>query len=586
MGRVVLARDRRLDRKVAIKLIQLTAEPGARARFLREAKALAAIQHPHVLAVYGYGESSEGPYLVTEFLEGGSLDRLPPGADPSAPLLQVAEGLDAVHAAGLLHRDVKPANMALAADGRCVLIDFGLARFEDATRMTRTGGIVGTLSYLAPELLREEPATPASDWYSWGVSLFQLLEGRSPFSSPQLLRMASGAVEIRPEFQRLAPDSPAAELLTQLLSPEPEERPSTGAEIRRRLAGVEIRITERVEPGGDQFDEETLLQGLEERSALPEATGTETAPLVLASGESSKETAPSSTPSTLLGSSGAMVVGATLGPLGLGVVAHLAGLTASDFTPGAIRVVLAYAVLGEVTYWAVDRLRRAGAPGLVPLAGGLLALAPAGPVLALILDGTAGFIQALREWGPPVAVISSALWVGARSLTAATRDHPPGSGAARAASLGAGSGVVGTVLGLLSGVVLYGLVRRSGLLQPLRWFYTWLVPWFRTGAYFELEAAIMLSLCLPASVFLGFQLRRLLPEESLTAILFAAAYPTFFPPALGLLTFVYMYFTAKGYGRFDHFLVAAAAVAGILATFVHTGATVVGCLFARMRHRA
>jgi hypothetical protein len=181
MATVWRARDERLGRTVAVKVISdaLAADPVWCARFAREARTAAAISHPHLIAVYDYGSGPGRPYLVMEHLEGGTLAELA-ARRPLAPAevrrlaCELLSALAQVHDAGVLHRDVKPANVLLDSHGRARLTDFGIARHQDATAITQPGQLLGTLHYLAPELVRGAPPSPASDLYSLGVLLDEL----------------------------------------------------------------------------------------------------------------------------------------------------------------------------------------------------------------------------------------------------------------------------------------------------------------------------------------------------------------------------------------------------------------------------
>ncbi len=234
MGRVLRATDRQLDREVAIKLLAVTGDERLMGRARREATALSRVRHPNVLAVFEAGEEEGIPFLVTELLEGASLDEARPG-DALATMLQVAEGLEAVHGAGLIHRDVKPANIILCRDGRAVLVDFGLVS-STGTILTRTGEVVGTPAYLAPELLLGEEATPASDWYSWGATLYRLREGKPPFAWETILARSRREPVAIPGFSVLDPDSHEASLVLALLASDPARRPGGAGRIRRWLA--------------------------------------------------------------------------------------------------------------------------------------------------------------------------------------------------------------------------------------------------------------------------------------------------------------------------------------------------------------
>jgi serine/threonine-protein kinase len=199
-GAVFRARDRELDRDVAIKVLAPAALSSAPKRLRHEAEALARLRHPGVVEVFGSGEAPEGPYMVMEYLEGASL-ATGREEDPLAVMLEVAVGLEAVHQAGLLHRDVKPSNIVRTKDGRVVLVDFGLVQAPDLTRFTGTGDVVGTPIYMAPELLIDGEYTRASDWFAWG----------------RTLEVLAGA--------RLVPGSPLAQVVAATTDPDPARRP-------------------------------------------------------------------------------------------------------------------------------------------------------------------------------------------------------------------------------------------------------------------------------------------------------------------------------------------------------------------------
>jgi eukaryotic-like serine/threonine-protein kinase len=173
MATVWLARDERLRRPVAVKILSdnLTADPTYLSRFRREARLAAGLSHPNLVKVYDFGGEDERPYLAMEYVDGGTLaDRISQGTarelDSSRLARELLGALDHIHDAGIVHRDVKPGNVLIAPDGTAKLTDFGIAQPEDATRLTSTGLVIGTRSYIAPEVFRGERATVRSDLYS------------------------------------------------------------------------------------------------------------------------------------------------------------------------------------------------------------------------------------------------------------------------------------------------------------------------------------------------------------------------------------------------------------------------------------
>ncbi|MDR3634014.1 MAG: serine/threonine-protein kinase, partial [Isosphaeraceae bacterium] len=249
MGRVFQAFDTALQRNVAVKILAapLAASPMARRRFLREARAAAALNHPNIVTVHAVGEFGSIPYLVMEYVGGGSLSvrlrasaPLPPG-EVIRLGAQVAHGLAAAHAQGLVHRDIKPANLLLDdATGRIKITDFGLAQATlDPSESASPGQTAGTPSFLAPELLVGVPATSRSDLFSLGCVLYAMVDGGSPFRGTQFLEVATRLASDTPvSLERLDPRIPPAlaALVAGLLEKSPEARhPGTAAEVAARL---------------------------------------------------------------------------------------------------------------------------------------------------------------------------------------------------------------------------------------------------------------------------------------------------------------------------------------------------------------
>jgi WD40 repeat protein/serine/threonine protein kinase len=254
MGAVYLADDPELGRAVAVKVPQFAGSPDAQAmarqRFLREAHAAAAIRHPHVCPIYDVGEQDGLPYVVMAFIEGCSLAEWLRGqgnsADPRAAVAlaaQVAEGLVAVHDAGLIHRDLKPSNILLDGAGNAFLSDFGLARRQDdADRLTAPGALVGTLGYMAPEQAdgtgASGPVTPRTDVYSLGVMLYEMLTRRLPFEARDYLRLLYCIVhDTPPPPRQLRPDlDPRVEAIClKAMARQVEDRYASMAELAQAL---------------------------------------------------------------------------------------------------------------------------------------------------------------------------------------------------------------------------------------------------------------------------------------------------------------------------------------------------------------
>ncbi|MEU6354545.1 protein kinase [Streptomyces sp. NPDC047072] len=247
MGTVWRAHDRLLDRAVAAKELHILTdgEEANRVRMrraLREARAVARVPHPHVVAVHDLVESEDRLWIVMELVEGLSLARRTAETGPLTPQqtaalgLQLVDALDAVHAAGTLHRDVKPANILLRRDGNVVLTDFGIAALDDGEFLTTTGELVGSLEFMAPERVTGAEAGTPSDLWSLGATLATICGGVSPFrrpGAPATLHAVAYEEPILPD--RLGPLRP---LVEALLRKSPQERPSADAtrDALRRVA--------------------------------------------------------------------------------------------------------------------------------------------------------------------------------------------------------------------------------------------------------------------------------------------------------------------------------------------------------------
>ncbi|MFC8720084.1 protein kinase [Kitasatospora sp. NPDC057198] len=255
MGQVWEAHDEALDRLVAVKVVSLLNGGGSRgdeerARFLREARITARLQHPGIVTVHDVGESGEGrdraPFLVMELVRGEGMEAmLRRGAvEPSRVArwgAQICDALAAAHDAGIMHRDIKPSNVIVTPTDGVKVLDFGIARAAGSTasggRLTRTGFIVGTPPYMAPEQARGFPE-PSSDLYAVGCMIFELLTGRLPFQAPDTVGyLAAHLTEEPPAPSAVVPGIPAAwdDLVLTLLRKEPARRFPDAAALARAL---------------------------------------------------------------------------------------------------------------------------------------------------------------------------------------------------------------------------------------------------------------------------------------------------------------------------------------------------------------
>ncbi|MFF0424135.1 protein kinase [Streptomyces sp. NPDC004520] len=241
MGEVWQATDEVLGRPVAVKLmLAQSTDPSAGDRFRLEAQTAARLSHPHVVGVFDFGTWDGKLFLVMELVEGDSLQ-----GSPSEPMVLPAErvavvaahaaaGLAAAHRQGVVHRDIKPGNLLVDAEGTVKLADFGIARFVDdpSAALTTTGQIVGTGLYLAPERALGQPASPASDVYSLGCVLYQLTTGRPPFRADTATALLYQHIDTPPvppsRLGAVLPPEFEAYLLS-LLAKQPEQRPSAQA---------------------------------------------------------------------------------------------------------------------------------------------------------------------------------------------------------------------------------------------------------------------------------------------------------------------------------------------------------------------
>lgn len=247
MAEVYLAEDERLDRQVAVKVLPaaMAMDETFRARFEREARAAAKLQHPHILPVYDYGQQDGIPYLVMPYITGGSLAQIIAAARAALPLNKVvqwtdemASALQYAHDQGIIHRDVKPGNMLVGSGEHLMLSDFGIAKVMDTTTsLTNTGVSVGSPEYMAPEQAKGG-ADYRSDIYALGIVLYQMLTGRVPFSASTPMQVMLQHVQEPPPAPRaLNPAlSPQVEAVTlRALAKDPNQRFQSASQLAEAL---------------------------------------------------------------------------------------------------------------------------------------------------------------------------------------------------------------------------------------------------------------------------------------------------------------------------------------------------------------
>lgn len=295
MGRIFLARDTRLDRSVAIKMLPpaLVADPVRRQRFERESKALAALNHPNVVTIHSVEESEGQPFLVMEWIEGRSLEELiPPGGMELPRYLEIAvpmvEAVSQAHHAGIVHRDLKPANVMVRDDGVLKVVDFGISMIEpetlaegqgeaDRQRLTQVGVVVGTLPYMSPEQLEGTWIDARSDIFSLGVLLYEMATGYRPFQGGSSASLLTSILrDDPPPLTRSRASLPASldRIVTRCLQKRPQERYQTAADLKRDLLDLRKELDLATAPSIFVPDLPT--------AALPAATASRTAPATAA----------------------------------------------------------------------------------------------------------------------------------------------------------------------------------------------------------------------------------------------------------------------------------------------------------------
>lgn len=258
MGVVYRAYDTKLQRAVAIKLLSGTPDPASRARLLQEARAASALNHPNVCTVHEVGEAEGHAFIVMEYVEGTPLHALiPRDGLPVETLLrygrQIADAVAHAHDRGILHRDLKSGNGMITADGRAKLLDFGLAQrlqhkdLDEVTHsqhaLAESGGVAGTLAYMAPELLRGEPADARSDTWALGVLLYEMATGKRPFRGQTGFELTAAILgQPAPPLPSHVP-SALRVLVQRCLAKDPSQRYQRASEVRVALETIESELT-------------------------------------------------------------------------------------------------------------------------------------------------------------------------------------------------------------------------------------------------------------------------------------------------------------------------------------------------------
>ena len=245
MASVLLCEDERLGRQVAVKRLHADSPVDVEQRFNREAKLGASLNHPNLVSVFDTATDDEGVLIVMEYVDGEPLSRML-RRGPLRPeevrrmVIDLGDALDHAHAQGIVHRDVKPANVLIREDGVTKLADLGIATASDGTRITRSGIVLGTAAYMAPEQLEGRDVGPAADIYALAAIAFEALSGRKPREGTTPMEIAHQlATEGPPDLCEAWPSAPpaAAEVLKRGMARDPDDRPDVGGRVRPRAGG-------------------------------------------------------------------------------------------------------------------------------------------------------------------------------------------------------------------------------------------------------------------------------------------------------------------------------------------------------------
>jgi len=290
MGEVWEATDLVIGRTVAIKILkdEYLGDPGFLERFRAEARHAALVNHEGIANVYDYGEEEGSAFLVMELVPGEALstilerEQVLPTGKVLDIVAQTASALQAAHAAGLVHRDIKPGNLLITPDGRVKITDFGIARIADQVPLTATGQVMGTVQYLSPEQASGHPASPATDIYSLGIVAYEALAGRRPFTGESQVAIAMAQInETAPELP-ITVAEPVRNLVAACIAKSPSDRPATAANLARAaqalrrgdMAAASAAVPGILPHGASTPPTEAATQLLPSQSSAPTAATT------------------------------------------------------------------------------------------------------------------------------------------------------------------------------------------------------------------------------------------------------------------------------------------------------------------------